>query len=102
MIISAYVAGLWFIFINLLTGAVPAVSEAVNAYGIPEACRTIMETFPDMPPEARAFLGKAGIGAPRLAYMSIWPGAPLFAFWIYIVIYKLRLFAAWRRLRNEK
>ena len=93
LIISAYVAGLWFIFINLLSGAVPAVSEA---------CRTLMETFPDMPPETGAFLGKAGIGAPRLAYMSIWPGAPLFAFWIYIVIYKIRLFAAWRRLRNEK
>ena len=102
LIISAYVAGLWFIFINLLAGAAPAVSAAVNAYGIPEACRTLMETFPDMPPEARDFLGKAGIGAPRLAYMSVWPGTPLFAFWIYIVIYKIRLLAAWRRLRNEK
>ena len=37
VVISAYAAGLWFILINLLAGAVPAVSQAMNASRIPYA-----------------------------------------------------------------
>ena len=88
VVISAYAAGLWFILINLLAGAVPAVSQAMNASRIPYAYMT--------------FLGQAYLAAPRLAYLGAWPGTPLFAFWIYIVIYKIRLTAAGRRFRNEK
>lgn len=102
VVISAYVAGLWFILINLLAGAVPAISQAVNASRIPYAYMTFLEAFPDMPAEVKKFLGQAYLAAPRLAYPAAWPGTPLFAFWIYIVIYKIRLFAAGRRARNEK
>lgn len=102
VVISAYVAGLWFILINLLAGAVPAVSQAMNVSRIPYAYMTFLEAFPDMPAEVMKFLGRAYLDAPRLAYLGAWPGTPLFAFWIYIVIYKIRLFAAGRRSRNEK
>ena len=102
VVISAYAAGLWFILINLLAGAVPAVSQAMNASRIPYAYMTFLEAFPDMPAEVMKFLGQTYLAAPRLAYLGAWPGTPLFAFWIYIVIYKIRLTAAGRRFRNEK
>lgn len=102
VVISAYAAGLWFILINLLAGAVPAISQAVNVSRIPYAYMTFLEAFPDMPAEVMKFLGQAYLAAPRLACLGAWPGTPLFAFWIYIVIYKIRLTAAGRRFRNEK
>ncbi len=39
----------------------------------------------------------------RLIMMTkYWLGVPLFAFWIYIMIYKGRLFISGRRMHNEK
>lgn len=102
LVISAYVAGLWFVLINVLAGIFPDIQAAMNASRIPYVCRTLLEAFPDLPAEAARFLGKVSLDTPRLAWMAAWPGMPLLAFWIYIIIYKVRLLAAYRRMRNEK
>lgn len=84
VVTSVYIAGLWFVLFSIFQGFFPAMAERAASFS--ENTHYLEQTF-----------------LQRLVVMiKYWLGVPLFAFWIYIMIYKSRLFIAGRRMHNEK